>query len=174
MIDPDQIDGTMRRTPGGAGTLAVHVADGVAAWWAGQWGHPDAGESEEGYVVLRLDRPATDDDMRAVEGAVGRVNELAETRWLDLDDQPTIGRSVVRAGRDLVWEIATQHPNGPVGWLDAIAEDLTGLGLNGRIEIWTLPDSGPLNQLPSGEKVPSVLIAIAWAGCGTYGPNGAA
>ena len=118
--------------------------------------------------------PATDDDVRAVVGAVDRVNEVAEKWWLDLDDQPTIGRTVVRVGRDLVWEIATQHPDGPVGWLEAIAGHLTGLGWSGRIETSTMPDPGPLNELPTGEKVTPSLIAIAWAGCGHYGPIGGA
>ncbi len=150
--------------------MTVVVGPEVAEWWVAQWG-PGGGETEEGYVVLRLDRPATDTDAAELQAVVDRVNVLAETRWLDLDGVATVGRGVVRVGRELVWEISSQHPDGPAGWLEALAADLSEAGWEGRVGIWSLPEAGPLSQLGDGERVPSAMVVIAWAGAGRYGPH---
>ncbi len=133
---------------------------------------------EAGVGDLRLfgftpSKKPTATTLAVVERCLDETNHVAETRWLDLDNMPTIGRRPVLVGRSVVWEVQTQHPDGPRHWLTVFAQAMDAAGHDGEIGPFSFRDPGRMDTLVDGRKVPSVMLALAWKGHGTY-PNGSA
>ena len=115
---------------------------------------------------------ATDATLVRVQRSLDRTNEAARTSWLDLDNLPTVGRRPVRVGRSVVWEIETQHPDGPLHWLNAFAETLGAAGANGTIGPFAYRNPGRMDTLVDGRRVPGMMAALSWKGRGPFRPSG--
>jgi hypothetical protein len=100
----------------------------------------------------------------AVEQCVNRVNQALETSYLDLDDMPTWGRGGTWASQGVVWEVESQHPKGPSGWLDHLAKELEAAGLSGRISLYEWPQERRLDELGSGLPARRAAVVLATSG----------
>lgn len=151
--------------------MSVEVdLEGIRRAW-----EADGGEIGEIVIVaFKPASPVTKKTVAAVETAIDATNLLAETRWLDLDGESTVGRRPTQLPGAVALELESQHPDGPRDWLTAFAEALDVAGFRGKVVPHVMPRNGRFDTLGNGQPASCLMVVMAWEGHGEVSHNRAA